>query len=66
MAWKDVKRVLRKAEQQGWRIDDRGHRVLCYSPDGNTIVTVHKTESDRRAINHTVSRLKRGGFDPDA
>jgi hypothetical protein len=66
MAWKDVKQVLEKAEKQGWRIDDRGQRVLCYSPDGVTMVTIHKTDSDWRAIRNTISRLRRGGFDSDA
>ena len=63
---KDMRRLVEKAERQGWRIDDRGKLWLCKSPDGTMIVTVHKTPSDQRALHNTIARLRRGGFDSNA
>jgi hypothetical protein len=63
---KDIKKLVEKVREQGWRVEDRGSAWLCKSPDGRTIVTIHKTPSDQRAIRNDVSRLRKGGFDPDA
>jgi hypothetical protein len=63
---KDAQKLIAKVQEQGWRVDDKGSAWLRYSPDGKTIVTIHKTPSDHRALKNAISRLKRGGFDPDA
>jgi len=66
MARKDIKRLVEKLKEQNWRVDDRGEQIVAFSPDGRTIVTFHKSESDHRAMKNTISRLRKGGFDPDA
>jgi hypothetical protein len=60
---KDVAKLLKEAERQGWRIEDRGRRYLCFSPDGNTVVTVSKTPSAQKALMNILSDLRKGGFD---
>lgn len=62
----DTKKLVEKAARQGWRVDDRGSRWLLFSPDGVTIVTIHKTPSDHRTIANTVAQLRKGGFDSRA
>jgi hypothetical protein len=60
---KDVAKLLKEAERQGWRIEDRGRRYLCFSPDGSTVVTVSKTPSVQKALVNILSDLRKGGFD---
>lgn len=60
---KDIRKLVDQAQSQGWRVEDRGNLWLLKSPDGVTIVTVHKTPSDQKAIRNARSRLRRGGFD---
>lgn len=60
---KDTRKLVKEVERQGWRVEDRGQRWLCFSPNGHTIVTIHKTPSDHRAIRNTLSELRKGGFD---
>lgn len=61
---KEVKELRRKLEAQGWRLEDRGSTVMAFSPDGVTVVSIHKTPSDWRAMKNTIARLRRGGFEP--
>ncbi len=63
MAAKEVKKLVRQLEQQGWRVEERGARFMCFSPDGRTIVPIHKTPSDHRWLKNTLSELRKGGFD---
>lgn len=58
----DYRRLRKALEEQGWRVEDRGQRWLVYSPDGVTVVTIHRTPSDHRAWRNMLSRLRRGGF----
>lgn len=60
---KEVKDLLKQVEQQGWRIDDRGDRAVCFSPDGVTIVTIHYTPSDHRWKKNAAAQLRKGGFE---
>jgi hypothetical protein len=60
---KDINELVAKAEEQGAKVEDRGNKVLVYCPDGETIVTIHKTTSDQRAVKNVRSRLRRGGVD---
>jgi hypothetical protein len=62
MSRKDDRKLIEEVANQGWRVEDRGECWLCYSPDGVTIVTIHKTTSDHRAKANVISRLRRGGF----
>jgi len=63
---KDVRKLIERAADQGWRVDERrGGSILLFSPDGQTTVTLHQTPSDVNWHHEAVRRLKRGGFDPD-
>lgn len=62
---KDVEKLLKEAERQGWRIEDRGRRYLCFSPDRSTIVTVSKTPSAQSALRNILSDLRKGGLVAD-
>ena len=64
MSTKDVKKLVARVAEQGWRVEDRGTCWMALSPDGVTKVTIHKTNSDHRAIKNIVSRLRKGGFKP--
>lgn len=59
---KEVQAVIDEVLAQGWVLDDRGDKVLLYSPDGRTIVTLHWTPSDRRWRENAYRDLRRGGF----
>ena len=61
-ATKDIRDLVAKAEQQGWRADDRGTKILLYSPDGETIVTIHKTPSNRNWRRKAERHMQRGGY----
>jgi hypothetical protein len=62
---KDVGDLVRLAVEQGWRVDERrSGTILLYSPDGRTIVTLHRTPSDVNWRRAAIRRLRQGGFDP--
>jgi hypothetical protein len=58
----DAKSLVDEARLQGWVIEDRTKSWMCYSPDGVTIVNVHKTPSDWRAHRNNVARMRKGGL----
>jgi hypothetical protein len=60
----DVKELLAELEQQCWRIDYRPKAILAYSPDGETIVTLHYTPSARQWRSRALRELRKGGFEP--
>jgi hypothetical protein len=62
----DVRKLRRKLERQGWRIEQKKAGFMAYSPDRMTKVMIHLTPGDRRAMRNAIARLKKGGFDPDA
>jgi hypothetical protein len=63
---KDVADLVRRATGQGWRAEERrSGRILLFSPDGETIVTLHGTPSDSNWRRAAVRQRRRGGFDPD-
>jgi hypothetical protein len=64
-AAKDIRELVKSAEAQGWRTDDRGNKILLYSPDRVTIVTLHKTPSDRNWRHAAVRQMEKGGFKDD-
>lgn len=59
---KTRREIIKSLRRQGWRIEDGGKHIKCYSPDGATIVTMARTASDHRAIKNLKSRLKKGGW----
>jgi hypothetical protein len=64
---RDVRELVEQAVRQGWRVEERkSGRVLLFSPDGHTIVTLHGTPSDRNWLHAAIRQLRRGGFDPGA
>ena len=62
-AAKEIRDLVARAERQGWRVDDRGTKILLYSPDGETIVTIHKTPSDRNWRRQAERRMEKGGYE---
>jgi hypothetical protein len=62
---KDVAELVRRATAQGWRVAKRkSGSILLFSPDGETIVTLHSTPSDVNWQRAAIRQLRRGGFDP--
>lgn len=60
---KDTKKlVARVTAAPGWRVEERQGCWMCYSPDGETIVNIHKTPSSQRTLRNAMALLKRGGF----
>jgi hypothetical protein len=60
---KEVREILKKAEKQGWRIDQGKEHTKAYSPDGVTIVAVANTPGGGRWKQNLIAELKRGGFE---
>lgn len=60
---KEVKELLAAARAQGWRVEPtRSGHYLLYAPSGDGIVTVGGTPGDRKALAHSVARMRRYGF----
>lgn len=59
---KDIRELVTRAEAQGWRSDDRGIKILLFSPDRKTIVTIHKTPSDRNWRRQAERQMEKGGY----
>jgi hypothetical protein len=59
-----VKALIDELDDQGWRIEYRPKAVLAYSPDGETIVTLHYTPSARQWRSRALRELRKGGFEP--
>jgi len=60
---KEIRELVASAHAQGWRADDRGNTILLYSPDGRTIVPIHKTPSDRNWRRQAERQMKKGGYE---
>ncbi len=62
-ASKDVKALVKKAEQQGWTVTrTRGDHLKWLSPNGGTPYFSSKTPSDKRAIANMSQDLRRKGL----
>lgn len=59
---KDIRELVTRAQAQGWRSDDRGIKILLFSPDRKTIVTIHKTPSDRNWRRQAERQMEKGGY----
>jgi hypothetical protein len=58
----ELRKVLKAAEDQGWRIEPTKKGWKLYAPDGVNIVIVHNTPSDHRALKNTIARMRQYGF----
>lgn len=59
---KQLKELIKAAEQQGWRVKQGKAHYLLFAPDGINKVTVASTPSDHRALDNAISRLRRYGL----
>jgi predicted HTH transcriptional regulator len=59
---KDVKRIRKLAEEQGWREKPKNCGWLLLSPDDETKVMIHKTATCAHARDNLLSELRKGGF----
>lgn len=60
---KDISRLLRSLEAEGWGIEYGGKHVKVRSPKTNKKVVISTSPSDHRAIKNTMSRLRREGYE---
>lgn len=56
-----MRQIEKALTAQGWRIVETTKGKAYYSPDGVHIVQVHRTPSDRRALNNVIAELRRKG-----
>jgi hypothetical protein len=65
MASKEIKQLVRKLEQQGWRVElGGGGHYKAFPPDvTKPMVTFASTPSDHRALRNIISMLRRSGAD---
>ncbi len=60
---KEFRKVIRRAERQGWRIKATKKGSMLFPPDGTKeIVTIHGTPSDHRAFNNFMTRMNASGY----
>lgn len=60
----DWKKIIRECERQGARIEQTKKGLMIYPPDPTKQpVSVHRTPSDRRALQNTLRDLRHAGFD---
>jgi len=60
---REIRELVARAQAQGWRADNRGNTIILYSPDGKTIVPIHRTPSDRNWCRQAERKMKRGGYE---
>jgi hypothetical protein len=60
---KEYPKVRREAERQGWHIRPTRRGEMLLAPDGVTSVQWHHTPSDHRALNNTVAKMRKAGFE---
>lgn len=60
---KELKKLLRELEHQGWRLKTGTRGIMAYPPDKTRpIVAIHRTPSDHRAWANMLAALRRSGF----
>lgn len=61
---KDLRKLIRQAEKEGWRVETRKNKVMFFPADKSAeVITVHLTPSDWRAMRNFVALLRRAGLD---
>lgn len=58
---KDIKKLLRNLERQGYTIHENKGKFKIYNDDGKFLTLIHGTPSDFRAMRHIKSKLKQNG-----
>lgn len=63
MASKDLSKLVKQAAGwPGWKVEESKNGYVIYPPNkGLSAVTIHKTESDHRAMANTLARLRQRG-----
>lgn len=61
-AKKELKEIVKAAEQQGWRIKRGKGHYLFLAPDGVNKVTIAGTPSDHRALDNAIALLRKYGL----
>lgn len=61
---KEVRKIIKKALQQGWRVEKgKANHILFYPPDGGEgFVTMSSTPSSPRNFKNVLSMLKAKGL----
>jgi len=60
---KELKKLFRELENQGWRIKRRTNGVMAFPPDKTqSPVMIHLTTSDHRAWANMLTELRRRGY----
>lgn len=59
---KEINKLIREAQKQGWRVKDKKKGYMLLAPDGEHSVMVHKTPSDHRWLDNTVTLMRQYGF----
>lgn len=60
---KVMRKLIRELEREGWTIEETKSGYRCKSPNGQKIVTMHKTCSEYRAGKNVLSELRQGGYE---
>ena len=61
---KEFRRVIRAAEEQGWRVRPIKKGMMLVPPDPTKpAVAIHRTPSDHRAFRNTVAKLRASGME---
>jgi hypothetical protein len=62
---KEVRTLVKQAEEQGFTVKEKKKGWLLLTPNGQGAVMIHKTPSDHRALKNELARLRRYGFKSD-
>lgn len=61
----DLKKIRRRAEEQGWRVEKRNEYWFFWPPDGTTSpARIGGTPSSQRSWLNFLADLKRKGYQP--
>lgn len=61
----DLKKIIKQAEAQGWRVEKRKEYWFFYPPDGTTApARIAGTPSSQRSWLNFLADLKRKGYRP--
>lgn len=58
---KDLRKTAKNADKQGWRFKKVGDGYQLLAPDGEGIVTIHKTPNSN-AIRHYLRDMRKYGY----
>lgn len=56
---REVLRLISEAEKLDWKVIERKRGFQLLSPDGETVLHVHKTPQDWRAFKNLKAQIKR-------